>query len=270
VLRLGHQARTIAPGGRPRLNYLRQNTRLLRFALLLRGNPLALLELVRGLTPAELAGGFGLPRSAPISGQIEEAFLRRIDALPAQTRRLLLVAAADPAGDPALVWPAAGRLGISAQVAAPAAEAGLAEFGAWVLFRHPLVRSAAYRSASLQDRQDVHRASGGHRPADRSRPPRLAPGAGRAGARRGGRRGAGALGRPGAGARGPDRGGRASPTPTAACSPCSAPSYRPEAFAAPAAATLLPSRCTSRLPGPGLYTSVLTDRHNSHHERKQV
>jgi hypothetical protein len=122
------------------------------------GNPLALLELVRGVTPAELAGGLGLPGSAPISGQIEEAFRRRIDALPAQTRRLLLVAAADPTGDPGLVWRAAGRLGIPAEAATPAAEAGLVEFGAWVRFRHPLVRSAAYRSAALQDRQDVHRA----------------------------------------------------------------------------------------------------------------
>ena len=65
-----------------------------------RGNPLALLELPRGLTPAELAGGFGLPGAAPLSGRIEESFRRRLEALPAGTRRLLLVAAADPAGDP--------------------------------------------------------------------------------------------------------------------------------------------------------------------------
>jgi len=123
-----------------------------------RGNPLALLELVRGVTPAELAGGLGLPSSAPISGQIEEAFRRRIDALAAQTRRLLQLAAADPTGDPGLVWRAAGRLGIPAEAATAAAEAGLLEFGAWVRFRHPLVRSAAYRSASVRARQDVHRA----------------------------------------------------------------------------------------------------------------
>jgi DNA-binding CsgD family transcriptional regulator len=121
-----------------------------------RGNPLALLELPRGLTPAELAGGFGLPSAAPISGRIEEMFRRRVEALAAGTRRLLLVAAADPTGDPGLVWRAAGRLGIGAEAAAPAAEAGLVEFGAWVRFRHPLVRSAAYQSASVQDRQDVH------------------------------------------------------------------------------------------------------------------
>src|SRR6266849_3049940 len=122
-----------------------------------RGNPLAL-ELVRGVTPAELAGGFGLPGAAPIAGRVEEAFRRRVDALPDQTRRLLLVAAADPTGDPVLVWRAAGRLGIGAEAATPAAEAGLLEFGAWVRFRHPLVRSAAYRSASVQDKQNVHRA----------------------------------------------------------------------------------------------------------------
>ena len=123
-----------------------------------RGNPLALLELPRGLTPAELAGGFGLPGAAPLSGRVEEAFRRRVEALPTGTRRLLLVAAADPTGDPGLVWRAAGRLGISAEAATPAAEAGLVEFGTWVRFRHPLVRSAAYRPASLPDRQDAHRA----------------------------------------------------------------------------------------------------------------
>ena len=84
----------------------------------------------------------------PLSGRIEESFRRQLDALPPQTRRLLLLAAADPSGDPVLVWRAAGRLGIPLQAAAPAVEAGLAEFGARVRFRHPLVRSAAYRSAS--------------------------------------------------------------------------------------------------------------------------
>jgi len=123
-----------------------------------RGNPLALLELVRGVTPAELAGGLGLPDAVPISGRIEEAFRRQVGALPAQTRRLLQLAAADPTGDPGLVWRAAGRLGIPTEAATPAAETGLLEFGAWVRFRHPLVRSAAYRSASVRGRQDVHRA----------------------------------------------------------------------------------------------------------------
>jgi DNA-binding CsgD family transcriptional regulator len=123
-----------------------------------RGNPLALLELPRGLTPAELAGGFGLPGGGSLSGRIEESFRRRLEALPAEARLLSLVAAAEPVGEPVLVWRAAERLGIGAQAATPAAEAGLLEFGARVLFRHPLVRSAAYRSASLQQRQDVHRA----------------------------------------------------------------------------------------------------------------
>jgi DNA-binding CsgD family transcriptional regulator len=122
------------------------------------GNPLALLELVRGVTPAELAGGLGLPDAVPISAQIEEAFRRRVDALPAQTLRLLQLAAADPTGDPVLVWRAAGQLRIPPDAATPAAEAGLLEFGARVRFRHPLVRSAVYRSASVRVRQDVHRA----------------------------------------------------------------------------------------------------------------
>ena len=123
-----------------------------------RGNPLALLELPRGLTPEQLAGGFGLPGAIPLAGSIEENFQRRVGALPDQTRRLLLLAAADPSGDPALAWRAAARLGIGAEAAGPAAEGGLAEFGTRLRFRHPLVRSAAYQSASAQDRQEAHRA----------------------------------------------------------------------------------------------------------------
>ena len=123
-----------------------------------RGNPLALLELPRGLTAAELAGGFGLPGALSLPRRIEESFRRRVEALPAQTRLLLLLAAAEPTGDPVLLWRAAGQLGIGAEAAGPAAEAGLAEFGARVRFRHPLVRSAAYRSATLEERQQLHRA----------------------------------------------------------------------------------------------------------------
>jgi DNA-binding CsgD family transcriptional regulator len=123
-----------------------------------RGNPLALLELIRELTPAELAGGFALPGAAQLSRSVEESFRRRLDALPADTRRLLQLAAADPVGEPLLVWRAADRLGIRPQAATPAAEAGLLEFGTRVRFHHPLVRSVAYRSASLQERHDVHRA----------------------------------------------------------------------------------------------------------------
>src|SRR5512132_362846 len=129
-----------------------------RFVAETRGNPLALVELPRGLTAAQLAGGFALPGAIPLSGRIEASFQRRLDALPADTRRLLQLAAADPAGDPVLLWRAAQRLAIPAEAAGPAAEAGLLEIGARVLFRHPLVRSAAYRSASLQERQAVHRA----------------------------------------------------------------------------------------------------------------
>jgi DNA-binding CsgD family transcriptional regulator len=120
------------------------------------GNPLALLELPRGMTPAQLAGGFGLPGGEPLDGRIEESFGRQLAALPDQTRRLVQLAAADPSGDAALVWRAAGRLGIGVEAAGPAAKAGLAEFGARVRFRHPLVRSAAYRSASPPERQEAH------------------------------------------------------------------------------------------------------------------
>jgi DNA-binding CsgD family transcriptional regulator/tetratricopeptide (TPR) repeat protein len=120
------------------------------------GNPLALLELPRGLTPAQLTGGFGPSGAVPLDGRIEESFRRQLEALPAQTRRLVQLAAADPSGDPVLVWRAAGRLAIGAGAAGPAAEAGLAEFGARVRFRHPLVRSAAYQSASVQTRQELH------------------------------------------------------------------------------------------------------------------
>jgi len=120
------------------------------------GNPLALLELPRGLTQAQLTGGFGVPGAVPLDGRIEESFGRQLAALPAQTLRLVQLAAADPTGDPVLVWRAAGRLAIGAGAAEPAEEAGLAEFGARVRFRHPLVRSAAYQSASVQTRQELH------------------------------------------------------------------------------------------------------------------
>ena len=123
-----------------------------------RGNPLALLELPRGLSPAELAGGFGLPGAAPLAGRIEDSFARQLGALPDQTRRLVRLAAADPSGDRSLVWRAAGRLGIPVQAGAPAVEAGLVEFGAQVRFRHPLARSAAYRSVPVAERQRMHAA----------------------------------------------------------------------------------------------------------------
>jgi DNA-binding CsgD family transcriptional regulator len=120
------------------------------------GNPLALLELPRGLTVAQLAGGFGFPGAMGLAGSMEESFRRRVNGLPGPARELLLIAAADPTGDAALVWRAASRLGISAEAAVPAAEASLAEFGARVRFRHPLVRSAAYRSGSVGDTRRAH------------------------------------------------------------------------------------------------------------------
>ncbi|HEY8987088.1 MAG TPA: AAA family ATPase [Streptomyces sp.] len=123
-----------------------------------RGNPLALLELTRGLTPAELAGGFGRPDARPLAGQIEQSYLRRIGALPDAARRLLLAAAAEPVGDVPLLRRVAERLDIDPDAARAAEAAGLIEFGTRVRFRHPLVRSAAYRAADPGERRDVHRA----------------------------------------------------------------------------------------------------------------
>ncbi len=122
-----------------------------------RGNPLALLELPRGLSAPELAG-FGTAAVSALPSRIEESFRRRIAALPEQTRRLLLIAAADPLGEPILAWRAAELQGIGAEAAAPAAEAELCEFGTRVRFRHPLVRAAAYRAGSLDERRRAHAA----------------------------------------------------------------------------------------------------------------
>ena len=123
-----------------------------------RGNPLALLELPRGLTPAELAGGFGLPEARPLASRVEETFVQRVRGLPGETQRLLLVAAAEPVGDVSLLWRAAGQLGVRGDAGRPAEEAGLIELGIRVRFRHPLMRSAAYWAADFRDRQEVHRA----------------------------------------------------------------------------------------------------------------
>jgi len=125
-----------------------------------RGNPLALLELPRGLSPEDLAGGFGLPGARGLSGRIEASFRRRLAALPAATRCLLLVAAAEPVGDPLLVWRAAAYLGIGIEAAEAAESEALLEFGARVTFRHPLARSAIYWSASAVQRRRVHDALG--------------------------------------------------------------------------------------------------------------
>jgi DNA-binding CsgD family transcriptional regulator len=123
-----------------------------------RGNPLALLELPRGLSAAELAGGFGVRSTQPLSARLEQSFLGRVRSMPEQTQRFLLLAAAEPAGDPVLLMRAAELVGLGVQAAAPAEHVGLIELAAPVRFHHPLVRSAIYRAAPLADRQAVHRA----------------------------------------------------------------------------------------------------------------
>ena len=120
------------------------------------GNPLALLELPRGMTPAELAGGPGFGGTAGLPGRIEESFGRRLELLPEPTRRLVLLAAADPAGDAALLWRACALAGIDPGAAGPAEDAGLVQVGARVRFFHPLVRSAVFRAASAQERRAAH------------------------------------------------------------------------------------------------------------------
>jgi DNA-binding CsgD family transcriptional regulator len=121
-----------------------------------RGNPLALLELTRGMTPAELAFGLELPGAVPLSGEVEESFRHTVCALPDDARLLLMLAAAEPTGDPVLMRQAAAILGISGDAVELASEAGLVEVGDRVRFRHPLVRSAAYRAGSGKERQLVH------------------------------------------------------------------------------------------------------------------
>ena len=122
------------------------------------GNPLALLELPRGLTVTQLAGGFGMPSAQALSGRIEESFEQRLRALPEDARLLLLVAAAEPVGDPLLLWRAVDRLGIGTAAATVGEAEGLLSIGARVTFRHPLVRSAVYRSAPTDTRRVAHTA----------------------------------------------------------------------------------------------------------------
>ena len=124
----------------------------------MRGNPLGLLELPRGLTPTQLAGGFGLPSAVPLSARIEQSFMRRLARLTEDARRLLLVAAADPVGDQAVVWRAAERLGIEESAAHTVESEELLALSPRVLFRHPLVRSAVYGAAGPNERREVHRA----------------------------------------------------------------------------------------------------------------
>jgi hypothetical protein len=121
-----------------------------------RGNPLALLELPRGMTATQLAGGFGVPAADAVPDRIEESFVRRLEPLTDDTRVLLLAASAEPVGDPLLLWRAAERLGIDPEAATGAADDGLLVIGERVMFRHPLVRSAMYRSAAAEERRAVH------------------------------------------------------------------------------------------------------------------
>ena len=123
-----------------------------------RGNPLALLELPRGLSAADLAGGFAVSSAQPLSTRLEQSFLGRVRSMPDHTQRLLLLAAAEPVGDPTLLMRAAELMGLGVEAAAPAEAVGLIELTTQVRFHHPLVRSAIYRAAPLADRQSVHRA----------------------------------------------------------------------------------------------------------------
>jgi DNA-binding CsgD family transcriptional regulator len=121
------------------------------------GNPLAILELPPGLTPAQLAGGFGLPSPMPLSSGVEQSFARRLARLSSQSRRLLLLAAAEPLGDPALLWRAAGHLAIPESALVALEAEGLLTVDGSVIFRHPLVRSAVYGAAEPTERREVHR-----------------------------------------------------------------------------------------------------------------
>jgi DNA-binding CsgD family transcriptional regulator len=123
-----------------------------------RGNPLALLELPRAWTAAELVEGLAESARVPLTGHLEVAFARRLGELPVDTQTFLALAAAEPKGDPALLWSAAQQLGLDWSAAAPAEAAGLIEVGPRVYFRHPLVRAAAYRAAPVRKRLEVHRA----------------------------------------------------------------------------------------------------------------
>jgi DNA-binding CsgD family transcriptional regulator len=123
-----------------------------------RGNPLALLELPRDLTAGQAAGGFAPPGTETLAGSIEQSFRRRVEVLPIETQRLLLLAAADPLGDPLVLWRAAETLGIDPAAGGPAVADDLVSFGARVRFRHPLVRSAVYRSASPEAKREAHAA----------------------------------------------------------------------------------------------------------------
>ena len=122
------------------------------------GNPLALMEVALELSPAQLAGVELLPEPLPVGGSLEEAFGRRVSRLPAEAQLLLAVAAAEPTASQALVWRAAGQLGIDPDAAASADLGGLAAIGSQVEFRHPLIRSVVYHTMPLRQRRLIHRA----------------------------------------------------------------------------------------------------------------
>jgi DNA-binding CsgD family transcriptional regulator len=123
-----------------------------------RGNPLALLELPKSVLAPQLAGGFELPNLLSVPRRVEDSFQERSGSLPADTQLLLLVAAADPTGDVALLWQAAAQLGIDREMMAPAETAGLVAIDTRVRFRHPLVRSAVYAAATPPDQRRAHNA----------------------------------------------------------------------------------------------------------------
>ncbi|MGI5321271.1 ATP-binding protein [Actinomadura nitritigenes] len=152
--------RLSAPGGLDR----RVRDQLIAEA---RGNPLALRELPRALSPAQIAGGFALTGSMPLESRIEQSLLAQLDRLPERTRLLLLLAAADPTGDPGLLWRASAALGLASEDLDAAEEADALVVGARVGFRHPLVRSAVYRAASPEARRRVHAALADATSADR-------------------------------------------------------------------------------------------------------
>jgi DNA-binding CsgD family transcriptional regulator len=129
-----------------------------RFLAETHGNPLALIELPRALTPAEAATGIVRQSRDSLTARIEEGFRRQLEPLPADTRRLLVLAAAEPLGDPLLLLHAASTLGLGVESADPADVAGLFQVRERCAFRHPLVRSAAYGAATPSERRMAHAA----------------------------------------------------------------------------------------------------------------
>ncbi|MEV0720646.1 ATP-binding protein [Asanoa sp. NPDC050611] len=153
-----HDARALLTSAVPALLDERVQDRIIAEA---HGNPLALLELPDEVSATDLGGWLHLPRSRPLesrSARIERAYMRRLRLLPAPTQQFLLLAASEPLGDPTVLWRAAFLLGLDGEVSAPAEAAGLVRLGMRVGFCHPLVRSAARRSATPLELREAHRA----------------------------------------------------------------------------------------------------------------